>query len=326
MHKAGAAHARQHSVTGRTTSVASAAEKIVGEFRCCCCRVSGNAVSLMTSAFLFSLITSVQYFFALIANSKALQADCVSMAVDAVAFMGNLFAECMPKDSVLGKRRVELTMSGLSHILLLGFTISFIFEGWNDAHVDCATDETDVNGYIVLTFALCGLLFDVISLLSYKYYGFDHSGDADETNKAPSVRSHQGTLADDLLPGNAGYGYSPDDTPEGADELTCGINTNMCAALLHVLSDLMRSTTTLIESLVIIFISDKGGSMCSTKADGISTLAVCSIIVVGATGALLTWLREVFIYVTAPVVTKRAALNDDRLFGNSPLHANQDFA
>lgn len=26
--------------------------------------------------------------------------------------------------------------------------------------------------YIVLAFALCGLLFDVISLLSYKYYGF----------------------------------------------------------------------------------------------------------------------------------------------------------
>jgi len=59
-----------------------------------------------------------------------------------------------------------------------------------------------------------------------------------------------------------------------------------------------------IESLVIIFISDKGGSMCSTKADGISTLAVCSIIVIGATGALLTWLREVFIYVTSPAVSR----------------------
>jgi len=57
---------------------------------------------------------------------------------------------------------------------------------------------------------------------------------------------------------------------------------------------------------VIIFISDKGGSMCSTKADGISTLAVCSIIVIGATGALLTWLREVFIYLTtAPAVRGR---------------------
>lgn len=41
--------------------------------RCCCCRVSGNSVSLLTSACLFGLITSVQYFFALIANSKALQ-------------------------------------------------------------------------------------------------------------------------------------------------------------------------------------------------------------------------------------------------------------
>ena len=32
------------------------------------------------------------------------------------------------------------------------------------------------------------------------------------------------------------------------DQLTCGINTNMCAALLHVISDLGRSITTLIES------------------------------------------------------------------------------
>jgi hypothetical protein len=35
--------------------------------------VSGNAVTLLTSAFLFALISSVQYFFAVIANSNALK-------------------------------------------------------------------------------------------------------------------------------------------------------------------------------------------------------------------------------------------------------------
>lgn len=38
-------------------------------------------------------------------------------------------------------------MSGISHGLLLGFTIQFILDGWDDAHVDCATDTEDVNGY-----------------------------------------------------------------------------------------------------------------------------------------------------------------------------------
>lgn len=74
----------------------------------------------------------------------------------------------------------------------------------------------------------------------------------------------------------------------------------MCAALLHVLSDLLRSTTTLVEAIVIITVSDQGGNICSTQADGIATLAVCSIIVIGATGALLTWMREVYIYITLP--------------------------
>ena len=42
------------------------------------------------------------------------------MAVDAVAFLGNLFAECMPKDSVLGKRRVELAVRALRYVRCVG--------------------------------------------------------------------------------------------------------------------------------------------------------------------------------------------------------------
>jgi len=87
---------------------------------------------------------------------------------------------------------------------------------------------------------------------------------------------------------------------DGADELTCGINTNMCAALLHVGSDLLRSTTTLIEGIIIIVVSNRGGDISSTQADGVSTLAVCSIIVIGATAALITWMREVIVFLRMP--------------------------
>lgn len=59
---------------------------------------------------MFSTITVVQWFFASIANSNALKADCTSMGVDAIAFLGNLFADCLPHDSNLGKRRIELTV------------------------------------------------------------------------------------------------------------------------------------------------------------------------------------------------------------------------
>ena len=75
-----------------------------------CCPLSGNAVSLLTAFVLFTAITCAQYYAAKRANSTALAADCLSMAVDALAFLGNLFAECLPSSSQLGKRRIELTV------------------------------------------------------------------------------------------------------------------------------------------------------------------------------------------------------------------------
>ena len=84
---------------------------------------------------------------------------------------------------------------------------------------------------------------------------------------------------------------------EGADAMTCGINTNMCAALLHVISDLARSTTTLVESVIILNLNNVN----TVHVDGYSTLIVCGIIVVGATSALLTWMREVYLFLVTPV-------------------------
>ena len=221
--------------------------------------------SLLVAAVLFAAITVTQYIFADIANSDALKADCVSMGVDVLAFLGNLFAECNPfPDS---KRKVELTMSGISHVLLVGFTIQFIIEGYGDATESDDDNGEGVNGYIVLGFALGGLTFDMITLLTYKYFG---------TKKEEDELAFEGT----------------------EDAVTCGINTNMCAALLHVVSDLARSTTTLVEAIILLNVP----SVAPTVADGVSTLIVCSIIVIGATGALLTWMREVYIFMVSKPV------------------------
>mmetsp|Transcript_16 Transcript_16/g.19 ORF Transcript_16/g.19 Transcript_16/m.19 type:complete len:320 (+) Transcript_16:103-1062(+) len=298
---------RSQSVSGRPESVAEITKELVGSgVQCCCCFISGNGIALLTAFVLFSTITVVQWFFAQIANSNALKADCTSMGVDAIAFLGNLFAECLPQDSAIGKRRIELTMSGISHMLLLGFTISFILEGIDDAQVQ-DDDGQAVNGYIVLAFAIGGLLFDSISLLSYKYFGHEESSDNMELAKKELMDDHPAI----------------EDIPK-QDDLTCGINTNMCAALLHVLSDLLRSTTTLIEAIIIITISDRGGDICSTQADGIATLAVCSIIVIGASGALLTWMREVYIYITMPETSDNMQKDKENVYSDvySPVRVD----
>ena len=49
--------------------------------------------ALIVSIVLFLTITCAQYFAAIIGNSGALKADCVSMLVDAISYMGNLMGE-----------------------------------------------------------------------------------------------------------------------------------------------------------------------------------------------------------------------------------------
>ena len=166
---------RQTSLASERPSHAVALSKrALGDgVRICGVWISGNGVSLLTSAILFGLITSVQYGYALQVGSTALQADCVSMGVDALAFLGNLFADCFPKDSPK-KRRVELGMSGISHLLLLGFTIKFVLDGVGDsqeADDDDSPGERRTMGWVVFGFALGGLLFDLVSLLAYKFFG-----------------------------------------------------------------------------------------------------------------------------------------------------------
>ena len=216
----------------------------------------------------------MQYGYALQVGSTALQVDCVSMGVDALAFLGNLFADCFPKDSPK-KRRVELGMSGISHLLLLGFTIKFVLDGVGDSQVaddDDSSGERRTMGWVVFGFALGGLLFDLVSLLAYKFYGT--RAEADE------------------------HGHT-----KGA--LAFGINTNMCAALLHIISDLARLSTIFVEGIILLKVT----SIPPTQADGISTLVVCSTIALGASAAILAWLREVYHYVTAEKPEGYASLN-----------------
>lgn len=122
-------------------------------------------------------------------------------------------------------------------------------------------DDDDVNAYIVLAFAIGGLVFDGTGLAVYYFIG----GDGDDSEGE----------------GQEGKGKT-NDAPGSLAKRT---NVNMLSALLHVFSDLLRSTTTLVESIVILM----NPGLSSGNIDAISTLIVCSTIAVGVFTAFGPW-------------------------------------
>merc|ERR1712048_1013786 len=124
--------------------------------------------ALAVTAFLFAFITVVQIFAAKIAHSQALLMDCISMAVDAFTYMGNIIVECKKRDAGFHVRS-QLIVTAISLSLLLYFTYDAAKESWGTIQICRGNapsdgDDDDVNGYITLAFALGGVVFDAISL------------------------------------------------------------------------------------------------------------------------------------------------------------------
>jgi Co/Zn/Cd efflux system component len=82
---------------------------------------------------------------------------------------------------------------------------------------------------------------------------------------------------------------------------------NMVSAVTHILSDFLRSTTTLVASLLIWV-----GGWKITKVDAFSALFVYRVIMVGMLGAIFVWLKNFHLFlkiklsnygdVTAPII------------------------
>lgn len=92
-----------------------------------------------------------------------------------------------------------------------------------------------------------------------------------------------------------------------------GWNINVCAGLLHVGADTLRSTTTLVEGIVIM--NDGDGSISSKDQDGIAAIVVCSIIILSTLYSMRTWIREFNKVVVSP--SDRYQLNKDPDLGLS---------
>jgi len=265
--------------------------------------MTGRAKTLLVMILLFLAITAAQYVAGVAAHSLSLQADCLSMLIDAISYCGNLVAECVQAPVL--KERLQLGMSGGSIVLLAVFTSLFLKQGIENlaggAHHGEGPDDA-VNPYIVLGFAIAGLLFDAISLLVY--YRCGHKEDAVSEDDAASEDGAEDELGGEVAagPGAAGgqaaavlalqhsrhagagsAGRDPDVLPMAPKTS----KLNMLSALGHVLSDLARSLTTFVEGIVLF----KYPLLDSVYVDGLSAVIVCSLIMLGTLAATIAWVR-----------------------------------
>mmetsp|Transcript_46765 Transcript_46765/g.60116 ORF Transcript_46765/g.60116 Transcript_46765/m.60116 type:complete len:205 (+) Transcript_46765:117-731(+) len=105
--------------------------------------LSGTSKSLLLTACLFFTISFFQYIASLplFANSLALRADCLSMFIDGLSYLGNLAAD-MNTDP-RSKKQMELVVAGLSLTLLLGFTLVFFFDALNEVFSQSISHDDD---------------------------------------------------------------------------------------------------------------------------------------------------------------------------------------
>lgn len=242
-------------------------------------RMTRNVKSLLVPLVLFGTITVAQTVGAIFASSLALLADAASMFLDTLTYVGNLYAECSTKGGVIRRRRNQLIASGSSFFVLLGLTIYVLTEGVARVQADHDPDGDDVNVYIVFGFAVAGILFDILSLVPFIL------------NKLKPGRSSARGSKVILI---EGHGLEHGDSS----------HVNMCSALLHILSDLMRSITTLVASLLIWF-----GSFDGRVIDGWAAIIVSAIIIAGILGALVYWLRDchdLYVYAKSPLTNQLA--------------------
>merc|ERR1712039_805224 len=95
-----------------------------------------------------------------ISRSEALLADCISMGVDALTYFLNIFVELLKGKAL--HRPAQLVVPAISISLLTFFTIQVVQEAL--PNLNNYEEDDGVNPWIVLAFAVWGILFDLASL------------------------------------------------------------------------------------------------------------------------------------------------------------------
>jgi Co/Zn/Cd efflux system component len=123
----------------------------------------GNVKVLCLTAFLFGLITAVQWVFGgVLTHSNALLADCHCMLVDALSYFLNIWVELAPPRL---KAPLRLTVPCIS-LTVLAVLTGLSVQDAVDVFRGKGGDD-GVNPWIVWSFGFAGLLFDCISIYAF---------------------------------------------------------------------------------------------------------------------------------------------------------------
>merc|ERR1712028_19485 len=240
-----------------------------------CIPITNNVKALFVMMVMFAAISLAQYFAAAAANSQSLKADVVSMAVDALSYFGNILGESsdIPAQRVV----LQLFFSMVSLVLLNYFNASIladsisIMKRANNLDAEGEGDDAEgVVGKIVIAFAALGLLIDVICLYAYWYYAKQDA--IIEFNEMIKIAEAEGKSV------------------EEAKASITKPEINMLTALLHVSADLMRSTCTFIEGILLLagFLSNAGQEF----VDAICGIFIGATIIAGSVYALYEWIMS----------------------------------
>eukprot|EP00750_Incisomonas_marina_P002847 INCI12721.1.p1 GENE.INCI12721.1~~INCI12721.1.p1 ORF type:complete len:343 (-),score=69.20 INCI12721.1:26-1054(-) len=276
--------------------------------------VTGNVKTLLVTIALFAAITVAQVIVSLIANSSALLVDSIAMAMDTLLFCGNLIAECI-QDKKARKRgqliAAGLSFGGLIAVCVWAFfdTIPAVLDGvptppnctlnvttllpGEDGEEQCCTapSSSDVDGVLVLAFALFGVVFDVSSFIVFKYCSqfqaleSEDDDDDDDVTKKHNLREISDGRSDEAR---------DHDALANVVEATQSARSrcmNMLSALSHVGADFLRSITTLI--LATLLLTTPCAHEKGEFEDAAAGAVITALIALGIIPPLYVWVKEI---------------------------------
>ena len=261
-----------------------------------------HATNPQVCAFLFQLITAVQFFFAIAANSMSLQTDCIAMQIDVVTYLGNIYAEVRRQShelTDLDKAKISLFFSGISIGILTGLTAYNLVDIIGTLAGGSIKDDLHPAWYNII-FGGFGFVSDLICLYAFSIWG--DPGDMGINAKgAPAACDMEGGApgAPDTTPG-APATMQPRMSKvrsaavtgtEVADKKSSAMN--MCGSLSHVLADSIRSITSVCVGIAACGWKRKVNG---ARADAIGAL-ICSVTIIAVMIFIcIQWVRMLKVY------------------------------
>lgn len=277
--------------------------------------VASNEYVLNVAFGSFLGFTLVQLVFAFAARSQAMMADCAAMAVDAITYLFNFFAERtkhraiteeekLLDPEVLQSRRklmrlyLELVPPLISVTTLLVVTI-FSLKQAVEVLVENEPLDNPPDVILMLVFSGLNLLLDAVNVRCFAsaedhfvgipsafYQDGDHTektqteltGLLDKSDDDGKLSTYARLSQGDVSPGGSEHG---DDDERSSSSHP--INLNMCSAWTHVFADTLRSITTLVAAGFSALFPD---ILSAADADSWGAIII-SIIIIVSLGPLI---------------------------------------